>query len=185
LAEEKDAPFFKAAGLIWLGITFGSTGDPAEAVRLITSSISPYRATGARILIPYILSQLAKAHGHLGQFDDAWRCIGEAMTAAEASWERWFDAETHCIAGEIASSSPERDFAKAEAHFERALEIARTQQARSWELRTATSLARLWREQGKRAQAHNLLAQVYSCFNEGFKTLDLIEAKALLAELAS
>jgi predicted ATPase len=183
LAEEKDTPFFKLTGLISLGITFGLTGEPAEAVRLITSSIAPYRATGARILIPHILSQLASAHAHLGQFDDAWRLIDEAMTTAEASWERCFDAETRRIAGDIALSSPERDFARAEAHFERALEIARAQQARSWELRAATSLSRLWRDQGKRAEAHDLLTPVYGWFTEGFDTPDLTEAKTLLAEL--
>ena len=80
--------------------------------------------------------------------------------------------------------SPEHDVAKAQACFERALQIARAQQARSWELRAATSLARLWRDQGKRAEAHDLLAPVYGWFTEGFDTLDLKEAKALLEELA-
>ena len=184
LAEEKDAPFFKAAGRAVLGINFGLIGRPAKAVRLIASSIAPYRATGAKILIPHILSQLAKAYAHLGQFDEAWRFMDEAMTTAEASWERWSDAETHRIAGEIALLSPGRDFAKAEAYFERALEIARTQQARSWELRAATSLARLWRDQGKRAEAHDLLRPVYGWFTEGFDTADLKEAHALLGEVA-
>jgi predicted ATPase len=184
LADEKDAPFFKAMGSICLGITFGLTGAPAEAVRLIASSIPPYRATGAKIAIPHILSQLAKAHGHLGQFGDAWRFIDESMTAAEESWERWSNAETHRIAGEIALMSPEHDAAKAEIYLARALEIARAQQARSWELRAATSLARLWRDQGRRAEAHDLLAPVYSWFTEGFDTLDLKEANALLEELA-
>ena len=87
----------------------------------------------------------------LGQVDDAWRCIGEAMTAMEASGEIWFEAEVNRIAGEIALQSPERDTAKAEVYFERALSVARQQQAKSWELRAAMSLARLWRDQGKRA----------------------------------
>jgi predicted ATPase len=184
LAEEKDAPFFKAAGRTVLGIRFGLTGDPIEAVRLIASSIAPYRATGAKILIPHILSQLARAYAHLGQFDDAWRFIDEAMTTAEASLEQWSDAETHGIAGEIALLSRERDFAKAEAHFERALEIARAQQARSWELRAAMRLARLWRDSGRRTQVRDLLAPIYGWFTEGFDTADLKEAKALLEQLA-
>ena len=125
------------------------------------------------------------AYAGLEQFEDAWRSIDEAMTTVEATGERWFEAEIHRTAGEIALLSPERDTAKAQTYFERALEIARTQQARSWELRAATSLARFWRDQGKRAEAHALLAPVYGWFTEGLDTLDLKEARALLAELAS
>jgi predicted ATPase len=107
------------------------------------------------------------------------------MTAAETTGERWYEANLHRTAGKIELMSPERDAGKAQAHFERALEIARAQQARSWELRAAMSLARLRREQGERAQAHDLLAPVYDWFTEGFDTLDLKEAKALLEDLAS
>ena len=103
----------------------------------------------------------------------------------EATGERWHEADIHRTAGEIALMSSKPDAAKAQAHFERALEVARAQQARSWELRAATSLARLWRDQGRRAEAHDLLAPVYGWFTEGFDTLDLKEAKALLEELAS
>ena len=87
----------------------------------------------------------------LGKLDDAWRCIGEAMTAVETTKERWYQAEINRIAGEIALKSPEPDAAKAEAYFERALAVARQQQAKSWELRAAMSMARLWRDQGKAA----------------------------------
>ena len=100
--------------------------------------------------MPLYLSYLARAYAELGQFDDAWRCIGEAMTAVETTKERWCEAEIHRIAGEIALMSPEPDAAKAEAYFERALAVARAQQAKSWELRAAMSMARLWRDQGKR-----------------------------------
>ena len=98
--------------------------------------------------------------------------------------ESWYEADIHRVAGEIALKSPEPDPAKAEAYFERALAIAREQKAKSWELRAATSKARLWRDQGNRQQAHDLLAPVYGWFTEGFDTLDLKEAKALLEELA-
>jgi predicted ATPase len=128
---------------------------------------------------------LRRAYAEVGQFDDARRSIGEAMTAAETTGERWYEANLHRTAGEIELMSPERDAGKAQTHFERALEIARAQQARSWELRATTSLARLRREQGERAQAHDLLAPVYDWFTEGFDTLDLKEAKALLEDLAS
>ena len=120
----------------------------------------------------------------LGQFDDAWRSIGEALTAVEATKERWWEAEIKRIGGEAALKSPEPDTAKAEAHFEHALSVARKQQAKSWELRAAMSMARLWRDQGKREEARELLAPVYGWFTEGFDTLDLKEAKALLHELA-
>jgi predicted ATPase len=131
------------------------------------------------------LSHLTRAYAELGQVDDAWRCIGEATTTIETTKERWLEAEVHRTAGEIALLSPNRDAAKAEAYFERALAVARQQQAKSWELRAAMSLARLWRDQGKVQQARELLAPVYGWFTEGFDTRDLKEAKALLEQLAT
>jgi predicted ATPase len=101
----------------------------------------------------------------------------------ERTKERWWEAEVNRNTGEIALLSPEPGAAKAEAYFERALDVARQQQAKSWELRAAMSLARLWRDQGKRDEACDLLAPVYGWFTEGFDTLDLKEAKALLDEL--
>jgi predicted ATPase len=95
------------------------------------------------------------------------------------------EAEANRVAGEISLKSPERDVTKAGGYFERALAVARKQQAKSWELRTAMSMARLWRDQGKPDEARELLAPVYGWFTEGFDTLDLKEAKALLDELAS
>ena len=133
--------------------------------------------------MPLRLSYLATAHAELGQFDDAWRCIGEAMTAVQTTKESWFEAELNRMAGEIALVSPKPDVAKAEDYFERALAVARQQQAKSWELRAAMSLARLWRDQGKLQQARELLAPVYGWFTEGFDTLDLKEAKTLLDQL--
>jgi predicted ATPase len=151
---------------------------------MITSAITAFRSTGATAIIPAWLSYLARAHAELGQFDDAWRCIGEATTAVETTREKWCEADIHRTAGEIALMSPEQDAAKAEAYFEHALAVARAQQAKSWELRAATSMARLWRDHGKRRQARELLAPVYGWFTEGFDTLDLKETKALLDVLA-
>jgi predicted ATPase len=130
------------------------------------------------------LSVLALAHAELSQFDQAQRCIAEAISVVETTSERWVEAEVHRIAGEVSWMSPGRHAAKAENCFERALAVARQQQAKSWELRVAMSLARLWRDQGKRQQARELLAPVYGWFTEGFDTRDLKEAKALLDELA-
>jgi predicted ATPase len=151
---------------------------------MIGSAITALRSTGATLWTPFHLSYLARAYAELNQFDDAWRCIGEAMTAVQTTQERWFEAEVHRMAGEIALKSPEPDAKKAEAYFERALAVAREQQAKSWELRAAMSMARLWRDQGKRGEARDLLAPVYGWFTEGFDTLDLQEAKALLDALA-
>jgi predicted ATPase len=135
--------------------------------------------------VPFYLSYLASAYAELGQFNDAWRCISEAMTAVETTQERWWEAEVNRTAGEIALLSPEPDAAKAEKHFEHALAVARQQQAKSLKLRAAMSMARLWRDQGKVQQARELLAPVYGWFTEGFDTRDLKEPKALLEELAT
>ena len=135
--------------------------------------------------MPLWLSHLARANAEVGQFDDAGHHIGEAITAVETAKERWCEAEVHRIAGEIALLAPEPDAPKAEVHFERALTVARAQQAKSWELRAAMSMARLWRDQGKREQARDLLAPVYGWFTEGFDTLDLKQAAALLDGLAA
>jgi predicted ATPase len=107
------------------------------------------------------------------------------MKTMETNEEKWFEAEVNRVAGEVALKLPEPHTAKAERYFERALAVARQQQAKSWELRAAMSMARLWRDQGKRQQARELLTPVYGWFTEGFDTLDLKEAKTLLAELAS
>jgi predicted ATPase len=123
------------------------------------------------------------SYANVGQLDDARRCISEAMTVMETAKEVWFKAEVNRIAGEIALKSPTPDTARVQAYFERALDVARKQQAKSWELRAAMSMARLRRDQGKRGEARKLLAPVYGWFTEGFDTLDLKEAKALLDEL--
>jgi predicted ATPase len=120
----------------------------------------------------------------LRKFDDAWRCIDETMATIKTTNERWFEAEANRFAGEIVLKSPERYAEKASEYFERALAVARQQQAKSWELRAAMSMARLWRDQQKREEARSLLAPVYGWFTEGFDTLDLKEAKALLEALA-
>ena len=185
LAEEKDALFWKAAGMIFQGGLFVLTGKAADAVETITSGIIAWRSTGATAGMPSILSNLARAYGELGQLDDAWRCIGEAITEVETTKATIYEAQVYRTAGEIALMSPEPDAAKAEAYLKHALAIARQQQAKSWELRASMSIARLWRDQGKLQQARELLAPVYGWFTEGFDTRDLKEAKALLEELGS
>jgi len=184
LADEKGAALDKAGGIHRQGYVLALTGKSSDAIQMMTSGWAAYTSTGATTNLPMYLSHLAIAYADIGQFDHAESCIGEAITAAEETKEKWFEAEIHRVKGEIALQSPERHAAKAQACFERSLEIARAQQTRSWELRTAMSLARLWRDQGRRTEAHDLLAPVYGWFTEGFDTLDLKEAKALLRELA-
>ena len=184
LGEEKGAAFWRVLGNLAQGSLFALTGDASNAVQQITSAINAYRSTGSNVFLPLFLSDLAKAYAHLGQIESAWRSIGEALKAIEATKEKWPEAEVNRIAGEVALKSPEPDVAKAEALFDRSLAVARAQQAKSWELRAAMSMARLWRDQGKVQQARELLAPVYDWFTEGFDTRDLREAKALLAELA-
>ena len=183
LAEEKGAFFWKVPGMMGQGSILTSTGNPSDAVQKIAAGMRGWRSTGATLFVPLYLSYLARAYAELCQFDDAWRCIGEAITVIEATKETWFEVDTHRTAGEIALMMPKSDAAKAEAYFERALAVARGQRAKSWELRAAMSMARLWRDQDKRDEARDLLAPVYGWFTEGFDTLDLKEAKALLDEL--
>ena len=185
LADEKSALYWKAWGTVSQGWLLGLSGKASDAVQMITTGINAHRSTGATIYVPMYLSHLMRAYAEVGQFDDAWRCIEEAMRAVVKTKESLWEAEIHRIAGEIALISPELDAAPAEAHFERALVVARQQQAKSWELRAAMSLARLWRDQGKVCEARDLLASVYGWFTEGFDTRDLKEAKALLDSLSS
>jgi class 3 adenylate cyclase/predicted ATPase len=182
LAEEKGSLLWKAGGMMNEGSVLALTGRASEATEMLISGISAWRTSGATIYLTFYLPRLAHAHAELGQFEEAWRCIGEAMTAVETTKEKWCEAEVHRVAGEIALKSPEPDATKAQAYFERALSVARAQEAKSWELRAAMSLARLWRDQWKLQQARELLAPVYGWFNEGFDTRDLKDAKALLEE---
>jgi len=185
LTDQTGSLFWGAWGMMQRGCVLALTGKAPDAVQTITSGITAWRSTGSTAMIPSYLSYLAGAHAELGQFDNAARCIGEAMTTLETTKERWHEAEVNRIAGEMALLPPEPDAAKAEVYFERALGIARAQYAKSWELRAAMSMARLWRDQGKPQQALELLAPVYGWFTEGFDTRDLKDAKALIDALAA
>jgi class 3 adenylate cyclase/predicted ATPase len=184
LANEHDAVVWKPAGLLYRAWIFAATGRASEAVQLIVTQFVALRSAGTTNLTPVGLSLLAKSYAELGQFVDAWRSVDEAKSVIKGTKETWFEAHVHRIAGEVVLKSTPPDAAKAEAHFERALAVARQQQAKSWELRAAMSMARLWRDQGKPQQARELLAPMYGWFTEGFDTSDLKEAKALLLALA-
>ena len=165
------------------GCLLALTGKASDAVQKITCGVTAMQSTGTTMWMPLWLSYLTRANAEIGQFDDARRCIGEAMAAVEMAKEKWCEAEVNRIAGNIALLSLEPDAARAEEYFERALAVARAQQAKSWELRAAISMARLWRDQGRRDEARDLLAPLFGWFTEGFDTRDLKEAKVLLDEL--
>jgi predicted ATPase len=184
LADEKGALFWKMQGLMNRGCAAAFTENASGAVQMITSGCTAWRSTGSTLWTPSYLSVLAWSYAKLDRFAEAWRSISEAVTIIVTTKERWCEAEVNRMAGEIERMSPVSDAAKAEAYFERAVAVARAQQAKSWELRAAISMARLWRDQGKRDAARDLLAPVYGWFTEGFDSVDLKEAKALLDALA-
>jgi predicted ATPase len=184
LVGEMNALHWKGLSVALRGWLCYLTGKASDAVPIMVAGIAAYRSTAATQALPALLSRLASAYAEIGKFEDSRRCIDEATMAVETTKERWWETEVNRIAGEIALKSPEADISKAEAYFERALAVAREQQAKSWELRAAMSMARLWRYQGKGNEARELLAPVYGWFTEGFDTRDLKEAKALLDELS-
>ena len=130
------------------------------------------------------LAELAYCCERAGEVDEALELLDRALEESNATDERWSEAEIHRLKGQWLLTHHPTRLAEAESSYQRALEVARGQEAKFWELRAATGLARLWRDQGKRQQAHDLLAPVYGWFTEGFDTLDLKEAKTLLHELA-
>ena len=143
LADEKDAAsFWKATEIAFRGALFALTGNASDAVRAITSGLTSLRSTGATLYEPWHLFHLAMAYAELGQLDDARRCIDDAIDKVERSKEKCWEEEVHRIAGEIALKSRAPDTEKAENYFEYALSVARAQQAKSWELRAAMSMAR-------------------------------------------
>jgi predicted ATPase len=184
LAEEKGSLYWKSYGLMLQGWLLAQAGKATDAVPTATVAIAAIRSTGATAYAPWYLAYLARAYAELGQFNDAWRCIADAITAAETTRETWCEADIHRIAGDMALMLACPDTAKAEASFGRALSVARKQKAKSFELRAAMSMARLWRDQGKQQDASDLLMPMLGWFTEGSDTPDQIEAKVLLDTLS-
>jgi predicted ATPase len=155
-------------------------GHPDEGVVLIREALTAYRANGSLVSVPTRLTWLAEAQALGGAVADGLRTIAEALSVNPT--ERYWLPETLRVRGDIRRRQGEEELA--EADFRDAIALAREMSAKAWELRAATSLARLWRHQGKRAEARDLLAPIYDWFTEGFDTQDLKEAKVLLDELA-
>jgi predicted ATPase len=181
LATEQIIPFFGAHAMVLCGWALVEQGQCEEGIARLRDGVAAYRATGANLESPHWLALLAAAYGKAGQPEEAVSVVRDALAEVERTGIRYYEAELHRLDGEFRLGFDE---AEAEACFQRAIAIARTQQAKSLELRAVLSLARLWCNQGKHDEARDLLAPVYSWFTEGFDTPDLKEAKALLDQLA-
>jgi predicted ATPase len=185
LATAQEFPLWVGYGIFWRGWALAMKGQSEAGLAQMHQGMAAVLATGQMVARPECLVQLAEATGHAGQFDEGLRLLAEAQAAFEDSGRGDLLAETYRLQGEFLLREAPPDATQAEACFQQALAIARRQQAKSWELRAAMSLCRLWQQQGKRDEARELLAPIYGWFTEGFDTTDLQEAKALLAELAS
>src|SRR5262249_35745072 len=159
-------------------------GQRAAGLAQMQQGLAAVRATGTVAGMPGHLAQLAEAYGQVGQVDEGMHLLVEALALVDTTGERQTEAELHRLHGELLLRQAVPEAQAAEACFQRALDVARRQQAKWWELRAAMSLARLWQCQGKRTEARELLAEIYGWFTEGFETADLQEAKALLEALA-
>jgi predicted ATPase len=165
------------------GWALAMQGQGEAGMVQVRQGIAAYRATGAALFVPYLWTLVAEVADHLGRTEDGLQALAEAHTLVEQQEERWWEAEICRLRGLLLLQQPGTPPAEAEAWLQRALDVARRQEAKSLELRAAMSLARLWQRQGKRAEAYELLVPVYGWFTEGFDTPDLQEAKALLDAL--
>jgi class 3 adenylate cyclase/predicted ATPase len=184
VATAQGFPFWRARGALLHGWALAHQGQAQAGIEQINQGLTAYRTTGGEIGRPYLLALLAEAHGTLGQPEGGLKVLTEALALVDKTGERWYEPELYRLKGILLLQQNSDNQGEPEACFHHAIAIAQSQQAKSWELRAATSLARLWQQQGKRAEARELLAPVYDWFTEGFDTADLQEAKALLAALA-
>jgi predicted ATPase len=182
IASKHRLPQLIATGTMNRGFALVGLGQPTDGIAQLETGLARWNETGAQLLNTEWLGFIANAYAQAGHFDDALAALDHADEIADTTGECHYQAELYRLRGLVLAET--RDAAKAAVWFQRAIDIARDQQAKSLELRATTSLARLWCGEGKRAEARDLLAPVYGWFTEGFDTADLKEAKALLAELA-
>ena len=185
LATEQGFAQHLAQATIMRGWALAAQGQGAEGTAQMRQGLAAHQATGSERQRPYNLALLAEAYGSIGQTAEGLSLLAEGLATVDRTGERGWEAELRRLQGELllAQAGEWQQVPEAEACFHQALAVARRQQAKSWELRAATSLSRLWQQQGKRAEAHELLAPIYGWFTEGFDTADLKDAKALLNEL--
>jgi tetratricopeptide (TPR) repeat protein len=182
VATELGNPFRVAVGGIYLGWA-EAMSDPEHGLASMKHRLADFRATGSETMTHYTLALIAEIIGRMRRFDEALSTIEQAFPIIEQTNERFYEAEINRLKGELLIARDSSDSASAEACFRTAIEIARRQKARSWELRATTSLARLLR-MDRRDEARAMLSDIYNWFTEGFDTADLKDAKALLDELA-
>jgi predicted ATPase len=176
---------WSAGGTMMYGWALTVQGQAGEGMAQMHHGLTAWRAMGIEAGLPYWLSMLAEVYGSTGQVEAGRGVLAEALTLVDTTEERWWEAELLRLKGELLLALSTDNAAQAETCLHQALDIARRQQAKSLELRAAMSLSRLWQQQGKRAEAYQLLGETYGWFTEGFDTADLQEARALLAELCS
>ena len=184
IARERGFALWIDWASILRGWARGEQEASAEAIAEMRKGLDAARATGAVLWTPYWLALLASVHGRLGQAQEGLVATAEALTLVARTGERFWEAELQRLKGQLLLQADPANQPEAEACFHRAIDIARLQKARSWELRAATSLARLWQGQGRPDDARELLSPHYDWFTEGFETADLKAAKALLDALA-
>ena len=185
LSTEQGFAYWPGVATAMKGWVLAERGQGEAGIAELRSAMATIRAIGTVAELPWYLALLAGAHGIVGQTAEGLDAIAEALALVASTNERFYEAEIYRLKGELLlKDSGSNTGAEAESCFRQALDIARVQSAKSWELRAATSLARLWRDQGQRTEAHDLLAPVYGWFTEGFDTADLKDAKALLDALA-
>ena len=182
VSKERGFPFWLGLGLLHHGESLTAVGQAQEGLELLTQGLSVLRGIGKVIARSFALASLAGAHAKLGQLEEGLICLTEAVQIIERTEERFDEAHLHQVRGELLNATGDR--AAAEQSYYQALAIAARQSAKTFELGAAASLARLWLDQGKRAEVRELLAPIYGWFTEGFDTPILQDAKALLDELA-
>jgi predicted ATPase len=189
LASEYEFRGFVEQATMQLGRVLAEQGQIEEGIAKLRQGLAAWETSGAWYRRSLSLAWLAEALGQADQVDEGLRVLDEALAQVEETHGRCYEAELRRLGGELLlkqshEAEKEDRIREAERNFQDAIDVARSQQAKSWELRATMSLARLWRDQGKREESWQLLAEIYGWFTEGFETSDLVEAKALLDELA-
>jgi predicted ATPase len=185
LAAEQGFAVYFAHGTVQQGWALAEQGQAEAGVAQLGSGLDAWGTTGAEVQRPYYLALLAEAYGKTGQAKEGLDVLAEALAGVAKTGEGWWEAELHRLTGELLLKYVRHGVLQAETCFQQAISVALSQQAKSLELRAATSLAKLWQSQGKRQDAYDLLAPVYGWFTEGFDTADLKDAKALLDALGA